>query len=130
MEQNNINGDQVKSVDGTLQSVYFSSSEIIKQQLDNVSPSFCLAKWFNVSIHIPNGQTHSCYHPRSHHIPLEEVKIDVSALHNTKYKKEQLGPASEVRNHLYNSSNVSFRVRLYLLFKLLVGTNFSTQFVF
>ena len=89
MEQNNINGDQVKSVDGTLQSVYFSSSEIIKQQLDNVSPSFCLAKWFNVSIHIPNGQTHSCYHPRSHHIPLEEVKIDVSALHNTKYKKEQ-----------------------------------------
>ena len=58
-------------------------------KLNEVGPGFCLAKWFNVSIHIPTGQTHSCYHPRSHSVPLQEVAIDVSALHNTKYKKEQ-----------------------------------------
>jgi sulfatase maturation enzyme AslB (radical SAM superfamily) len=59
------------------------------EQLNTVSLSFCLAKWFNVSIHIPTGKTHSCYHPPIHPVPLEEIKIDVSALHNTRYKKEQ-----------------------------------------
>ena len=68
---------------------YYNSSHGTLEKLNQVSPSFCLAKWYNVSIHIPTGQTHSCYHPKSHHIPLKEIKIDVSALHNTKYKKEQ-----------------------------------------
>ena len=57
--------------------------------LNSVSPSFCLAKWFNVSIHIPTGQTHSCYHPRSHKVPLEEVQANPGAIHNTIYKKSQ-----------------------------------------
>lgn len=68
---------------------YGANSKKVYEKLNEVSPSFCLAKWFNVSIHIPTGQTHSCYHPRSHHIPLEEIEIDVSALHNTKHKKSQ-----------------------------------------
>lgn len=68
---------------------YYKDSRSLLQQLNQVSPSFCLAKWYNVSLHLPTGQTHSCYHPPSHHIPLKEIKIDVSALHNTKYKKEQ-----------------------------------------
>jgi sulfatase maturation enzyme AslB (radical SAM superfamily) len=71
------------------ESYYGHTTKKVFERLNEVSPSFCLAKWFNVSIHIPTGQTHSCYHPRSHHIPLEEVAIDVSALHNTKYKKQQ-----------------------------------------
>lgn len=87
MEQNK--GDEFLNVDGKFQSKYLSDTEKIFQAINQVSPSFCLAKWYNVSIHIPTGQTHSCYHPRSHHIPLEEVKIDVSALHNTKHKKSQ-----------------------------------------
>lgn len=60
-----------------------------KEKLDSVSPSFCVAKWKQVTLHLATGHTHSCHHPRSHHIPLNEIKIDVSALHNTEYKKEQ-----------------------------------------
>jgi organic radical activating enzyme len=72
-----------------LKSVYLNSAENVFSKLNQVSPSFCLAKWFNVSIHIPTGKTHSCYHPLNHTIPVEEVLIDVSALHNTEYKKKQ-----------------------------------------
>lgn len=85
----NIKGDEIGKVDGKFQSLYQNSSEHVLKELNNVSPSFCLAKWYNVSIHIPTGRTHSCYHPPTHPIPIKEVKIDVSALHNTKYKKEQ-----------------------------------------
>jgi len=59
------------------------------QELNKVSPSFCLAKWYNVSIHIPTGRTHSCYHPRSHKVPLQELEENAGALHNTEYKKQQ-----------------------------------------
>lgn len=85
----NIKGNELRKIDGKYQSRYLLDAEYVKQELDKVGKGFCLAKWFNVSIHIPTGRTHSCYHPRSHHIPLDEVKIDVSALHNTKYKKHQ-----------------------------------------
>ena len=60
-----------------------------KNKLNKISPSMCVAKWKQVTIHLGTGQTHSCHHPSSHHIPVEEIKIDVSALHNTKFKKEQ-----------------------------------------
>ncbi len=89
MADKSVKGDEVKVIDGKFESVYLHKSEIMLSELNKVSPSFCLAKWYNVSIHIPTGHTHSCYHPRSHQVPLEEVAIDVSALHNTKYKKEQ-----------------------------------------
>lgn len=89
MSNDYIKGDKVKNINGELVSGYILNAQTVFEKLNEVSPSFCLAKWFNVSIHIPTGQTHSCYHPRSHKIPLEEVVIDVSALHNTKYKKEQ-----------------------------------------
>jgi len=85
----NIKGNELRKIDGKYQSRYLLDAELVKQELDKVGKGFCLAKWFNVSIHIPTGRTHSCYHPRSHHIPLDEVKIDVSALHNTNYKKHQ-----------------------------------------
>lgn len=60
-----------------------------RNKLNSVSSSFCIAKWKQVTIHLATGQTHSCHHPVQHHIPLEEIKIDVSALHNTSFKKEQ-----------------------------------------
>lgn len=84
-----IKGDAIRKINGKFESQYFYESELVNQELNKISPSFCLAKWYNVSLHIPTGKTHSCYHPRAHQIPLEEIKIDVSALHNTKYKKEQ-----------------------------------------
>ncbi len=85
----NIKGNQTIKISGTYQSRYFHDSKYVYEQLNQVSPSFCLAKWYNVSIHIPTGKTHSCYHPKSHHIPLEEIEKDVGALHNTEYKKQQ-----------------------------------------
>ena len=85
----NVKGNEVVKINGHYQSRYFHDATYIHQQLNQVSPSFCLAKWYNVSIHIPTGRTHSCYHPPAHTIPIEEVRIDVSALHNTKHKKEQ-----------------------------------------
>ena len=61
----------------------------IKNEIDQVSPSFCVAKWKQVTMHLQNGHTHSCHHPSTHKVPLEEVLTNPSALHNTTYKKEQ-----------------------------------------
>jgi len=49
--------------------------------------TFCLAKWHHVTMYLQSGETHSCYHPRPHKIPLEELIDNPSALHNTHEKK-------------------------------------------
>jgi organic radical activating enzyme len=59
----------------------------IQQIADTVSPTFCLAKWHHTTIYLQTGETHSCYHPAPHRIPLEELKDNPSALHNTSQKK-------------------------------------------
>jgi hypothetical protein len=60
----------------------------IKIKIENeVGPTFCLAKWHHVTMYLQSGETHSCYHPRPHKIPLEEIKNNPSALHNTQEKK-------------------------------------------
>jgi organic radical activating enzyme len=56
---------------------------------NNATSSFCLAKWHHVTMYLQSGETHSCYHPRPHKIPLEELVGNPSALHNTKEKKEE-----------------------------------------
>jgi len=61
----------------------------IKNITDQVSPTFCLAKWHHTTIYLQTGETHSCYHPPPHKIPLEEIKSNPSALHNTLEKKKQ-----------------------------------------
>ncbi len=55
--------------------------------INEVSPSFCLAKWYHTNIYLQTGETHSCYHPAPHQIDLKEIKRDPSALHNTIIKK-------------------------------------------
>jgi len=62
--------------------------ESIKRRLDRVSPSYCVAKWQQVTIHLATGQTHSCHHPGTHKIPVEELADNPSALHNTNHKKK------------------------------------------
>ena len=59
----------------------------VKKKLDGVGCGFCLAKWTQVTIHLGTGMTHSCHHPSPHKIPLNELKRNPSALHNTKHKK-------------------------------------------
>jgi len=61
----------------------------IKDITDQVSPTFCLAKWHHTTIYLQTGETHSCYHPAPHKIPLEEIKTNPSAIHNTIEKKQQ-----------------------------------------
>ena len=60
-----------------------------RDRLNQVSPSFCLAKWLQVTMHLHSGHNHSCHHPATHKTPLEELKFNPSALHNTCFKKDQ-----------------------------------------
>jgi organic radical activating enzyme len=55
--------------------------------IDKISSSFCAAKWYNATIWLGSGTTASCHHPPAHQIPLEEVKENFKAIHNTKHKK-------------------------------------------
>lgn len=57
--------------------------------MNEVSPTFCMAKWHHTTIYLQSGETHSCYHPAPHKIPLDEVTINSSALHNTIQKKHE-----------------------------------------
>lgn len=57
--------------------------------INNVSPSFCTAKWLQTTLYLQNGYNHSCHHPSPHKIPEQEVKENPSALHNSNYKKLQ-----------------------------------------
>ena len=60
-----------------------------KEKLSTVSPTMCLAKWNQVSLHLPTGLTNSCYHPPLHKIDAEQVKQNPAALHNTAEKLDQ-----------------------------------------
>ena len=60
----------------------------VKDKLDTVSPSFCLAKWKTITLHLGLGENHSCYHPPMHKIDPEAIKLDPGALHNTAHKKK------------------------------------------
>lgn len=57
--------------------------------MDEISPTFCLAKWHHTTIYLHTGQTHSCYHPAPHAISVDEIKENPSALHNTLTKKKE-----------------------------------------
>ena len=70
-------------------SQFLSDAEIIKQKLDSISPSLCLAKWKQVSLHLTTGMNNSCYHPPLHRISIEEIGHNPGALHNTAHKKQQ-----------------------------------------
>lgn len=59
-----------------------------RDRLNAVSLSFCLAKWMQGTLHLHRGLTHSCHHVVAHEIPLQEIKANVAALHNTKEKIE------------------------------------------
>jgi organic radical activating enzyme len=68
------------------QSKFMSSAEQMKEDL---GPALCLAKWKQVSLHLPTGLTNSCYHPPLHKIPIENLAADPGSLHNTPHKKAQ-----------------------------------------
>jgi organic radical activating enzyme len=76
-------GDEVTN---TFKSQFLNSAEQMQQALGE---GLCLAKWKQVSLHLPTGQNNSCYHPPLHPIPTDMLVNNPSTLHNTPYKKEQ-----------------------------------------
>jgi organic radical activating enzyme len=67
-------------------SLFLTSAEDAQVKLGK---GLCLAKWKQVSLHLPTGLNNSCYHPPLHQIDSEAVKLNPSALHNTDFKKQQ-----------------------------------------
>ena len=61
----------------------------MKAKLNAVGPGFCLAKWTQLTLNLQNGTAHSCHHPPVHQVPVNEIKLDPSSLHNSIYKKQQ-----------------------------------------
>jgi organic radical activating enzyme len=68
------------------QSNFMSTAEKMQQEL---GPALCLAKWKQVSLHLPTGLNNSCYHPPLHRINIEDISRNPGALHNTEHKKQQ-----------------------------------------
>lgn len=60
-----------------------------EQMQEKLGPALCLAKWKQVSLHLPTGLNNSCYHPPLHQISIEDIGRNPSALHNTPHKKTQ-----------------------------------------
>ncbi|MEO0336975.1 MAG: twitch domain-containing radical SAM protein, partial [Pseudomonadota bacterium] len=59
-----------------------------KERLDKVSDAFCLAKWYQATLHLHNGNTQSCHHVGSHKVHETDLKArGPMALHNTPEKK-------------------------------------------
>lgn len=83
------NADFDRWSDGRIRNDTDKNKRLMKEMLDETGPGFCLAKWTQVTMHLGVGLTHSCHHPTAHKIPLDELKTNSSALHNTKFKKEQ-----------------------------------------
>ena len=67
-------------------SMFLNNAEHMKKLLGE---GLCLAKWKQVSLHLPTGLNNSCYHPPLHEIPAELLADNPSVLHNTPHKKEQ-----------------------------------------
>jgi organic radical activating enzyme len=60
----------------------------VYKRLNEVSPSFCSAKWQMLTLYLNTGRAHSCYHPARHNLTVAEVQADPSALHNSGHKKK------------------------------------------
>lgn len=65
-----------------------SLTETIKI-VNDISPSFCAAKWYNATIWLGNGRTASCHLPLAHSIDQTLLEDNPSSLHNTSYKKDR-----------------------------------------
>jgi organic radical activating enzyme len=63
--------------------------ESAEQMQKHLGEGLCLAKWKQVSLHLPTGLNNSCYHPPLHEIPADLLTTNPSALHNTPHKKQQ-----------------------------------------
>jgi organic radical activating enzyme len=75
--------------DAKMSNSYLDKVREVRDTLNTVGNGFCLQKWRHETLYLHMGDNHSCYHPRPQRIPLEEIAENPSALHNTKWKKQQ-----------------------------------------
>ena len=68
---------------------YKSDADKAREKLETVSPTMCLAKWNQTSLHLPTGKTNSCYHPPLHKISPDKLNYNPASLHNTTDKLQQ-----------------------------------------
>ena len=68
---------------------YQSDANKARLKLDEVSPTMCLAKWMQTSLHLTTGLTNSCYHPPLHSIDKDQILVDPAKLQNKNEKKQQ-----------------------------------------
>ena len=82
-----------KKVKNKLKSIFKTNQKdhILKHEdlMNSISPTFCMAKWHHTTIYLQTGETHSCYHPTPHKIPLDGLEENPSLLHNTPQKKSE-----------------------------------------
>ena len=57
------------------------------KMINELSPSFCGAKWYNATIWLGSGMTTSCHHPPAHYVRVEDILNNPSGIHNTVQKK-------------------------------------------
>jgi hypothetical protein len=89
-----------------------STYDSTKELLEKISPTMCAAKWNQPTLHLHNGQTHSCHHPNTHPIHLGEIKDDPAALVNSGYLKTQRremveGKRPQECNYCWNIENTN-----------------------
>ena len=60
-----MSGNKGDEVDSDFKSKFLTDAEIAQQKLDTVSPSMCLAKWKQLSLHLTTGMNNSCYQTES-----------------------------------------------------------------
>jgi organic radical activating enzyme len=60
----------------------------VRDLLNETGSGFCLAKFTQVTLHLGTGLVHSCHHPKTHKIPLEELENNPNALFNTTHLKK------------------------------------------
>lgn len=77
----------IKNQDGTVQRDT-NNLENIKELVNSVGPGYCLAKFSQVTMHLKTGLVHSCHHPKTHNIPVDEITKDPKALFNTSVLKQ------------------------------------------
>lgn len=77
----------IKKQDGTIHNNP-NNLENIKELVNSVGPGYCLAKFSQVTMHLKTGLVHSCHHPKTHNIPVDEITKDPKALFNTSVLKQ------------------------------------------
>jgi organic radical activating enzyme len=68
---------------------YVTRVKKVRDKLNKVGKGFCAMKWLHQTLYLHTGDNHSCYHPRPHHIGIDEIAKNPAALHNTEWKKRQ-----------------------------------------